>query len=342
MRLVAKVLTLAAAFISAAAFADGNPLKLHPEIQPLLKSQQQLAEQIGFLHITADNLYQLRAKDAAKPYKPKTTSTVKLEHIPSVTQGDPDVAVYVINAKAGANKPAILYMHGGGYILGSARDSVVGMQKLAEKHDCTVVTVDYRLAPETAFPGSLHDNYTALTWLYNNAEKLGVDKNRIVIMGASAGGGHAAMLAIYARDKGQVPVKHQILIYPMLDDRTGSSQQVPEWIGKLLWTPTSNQFGWSSLLGQAAGLKRVPYGSVPARVANLNGLPPTFIIVGSIDLFVDEDIEYAQRLTNAGVATELVLLPGMYHAAEYFHRETKIAKRFHDTVDAAVAGALRD
>lgn len=341
MKQLIKLVVLATAAISAAVFADDNSLKLHPEIQPKLKSQQQLADQIGFLHITEDNLYKIRAKDAAKPYKPKTTSTVKLEQISSVTQGDPDVAVYVINAKAGANKPAILYMHGGGYILGSAKDSVVGMQELAEKHDCTVVTVDYRLAPETVFPGSLHDNYTALTWLYKNADKLGVDKNRIVIMGASAGGGHAAMLGIYARDKGEVPIKHQILIYPMLDDRTGSSQQVPEWIGKLLWTPTSNQFGWSSLLGQPAGLKRVPYGSVPARVANLNGLPPTFIIVGSIDLFVDEDIEYAQRLTNAGVPTELVLLPGMYHAAEYFHRETKIAKRFHDAVDAAVAGALR-
>ena len=252
--------------------------------------------------------------------------------------GSPDVVVYVINASHGKKKrPAILHIHGGGYVLGSAREAVPDLEKIAHELDCVAVTVDYRLAPETAFPGSLEDNYAALKWLWDSAAKLGVDTKRIAVMGESAGGGHAAMLAIAARDRKEFNLAAQVLIYPMLDDRTGSSRAVPSHIGTYIWHRRSNQFGWSSLLGQAAGGGTVPYGSVPARVADLSQLPPTFIGTGSIDLFVEEDIEYANRLVTAGVPVELLVVPGAYHGFDGIAPDATLTRQFR----AAQLGSLR-
>src|SRR5207302_7809118 len=145
------------------------------------------------------------------------------------------------------------------------------------------------------------------------AAELGVDRSRIAVMGESAGGGHAAMLAIAARDRGEIPLAYQALIYPMLDDRTGSSRKTPPYQGAVIWTPQKNRFGWSSLLGAPAGSAQAPYGAVPARVENLRGLPPAYIGVGSIDLFIDEDVEYARRLIDAGVLVTLNVVPGGFH-----------------------------
>jgi acetyl esterase/lipase len=252
--------------------------------------------------------------------------------------GSPDVVVYVINAsKSKRNRPAILHIHGGGYVLGTAQEAVPDLEKIAHQLDCVAVTVDYRLAPETPFPGSLEDNYSALKWLWDCAAQLGVDTNRIVVMGESAGGGHAAMLAIAARDRKEFNLAAQILIYPMLDDRTASSRPVPAHIGTFIWHRRSNQFGWSSLLGQAAGGSTVAYGSVPARVSDLSRLPPTFIGTGSIDLFVEEDIEYANRLVTAGVPVELLVVPGAYHGFDGIAPNAMLTRQFR----AAQLGALR-
>lgn len=237
-----------------------------------------------------------------------------VEQVIQVGGQAPPVRLYVVNAKGdGDARPAILHMHGGGFVTGSAYAALRGVQEVAAALDCVVVTVDYRLAPETKFPGALEDNYAALKWLYAKAPDLGVDRSRIAVMSESAGGGHAAMLAIAARDRGEIPLAYQALIYPMLDDRTASSRRAPPYQGALMWTPENNRFGWSSLLGAPAGARRVPYGAVPARVDNLRGLPPTYIGVGSIDLFVDEDIAYARRLINAGVAVTLNVAPGAFH-----------------------------
>jgi acetyl esterase/lipase len=159
-------------------------------------------------------------------------------------------------------------------------------------------------------------------------------------MGVSAGGGHAAMLVIAARDRGEVPVAFQCLIYPMLDDRTGSSRQVPPHLGAYIWVPASNRFGWSSLLGVPAGSRVVPAGAVPARVQNLAGLPPAFIGVGSIDLFVDEDIEYARRLIDSGVPTELFVVPGAYHGFDLIAPEASVSKAFRASWSTALANAF--
>src|SRR6202034_1710792 len=217
-------------------------------------------------------------------------------------RGAPELRLIIVDPRPGEKgRPALLHTHGGGYVARSPALAVHFLQTVAQTCDCVVVSVEYRLAPETRFPGSLEDNYLALRWLYTNAEALGVDRKRIAVGGESAGGGHAAALAIAARDRKEIPIVFQLLIYPMLDDRTGSSHPAPPHIGEFVWTAQSNVFGWTSLLGVPAGSDKVSSGAVPARVQDLSGLPPAFIVVGAIDLFVDEDIEYARRLIAAGV-----------------------------------------
>ncbi len=222
----------------------------------------------------------------------------------------------------------------------SASLAMTFLQTAAQTCNCVVVSVDYRLAPETHFPGSLEDNYAALRWLYTNADALGVDRKRIATGGESAGGGHAAALAIAARDRKEIPIAFQLLIYPMLDDRTGSTRPVPPNIGNFIWTAESNVFGWTSLLGVPAGSPNIPAGSAPARVANLAGLPPACIIVGAIDLFVDEDIEYARRLIAAGVPAELHVIPGAYHGFDLLAPNARASARFKDYWTGALRRAL--
>jgi acetyl esterase/lipase len=138
------------------------------------------------------------------------------------------------------------------------------------------------------------------------------------------------MLAIAVRDRKEFSLVAQILIYPMLDDRTGSSRSVPAHIGAYVWTPASNRFGWSSLLGQPAGARTVPHGSVPARVSDLSRLPPTFIGTGAVDLFVEEDIQYANRLMAAGVPVELLVVPGAYHAFDLIATNAALTHEFRE------------
>jgi acetyl esterase/lipase len=263
-----------------------------------------------------------------------------LRRIPGPS-GAPEVPVYIVNGGAvGAPRPAILHIHGGGYTGGSAAFFLAALAPLAKAVDCVLVSVDYRLAPGTKYPGSLEDNYAALTWLYRNATELGVDPARIAIMGESAGGGHAAMLAIAARERGEIPVRFQALIYPMLDDRTGSTHPAPSHIGTMVWTAEANRNGWSALLGVPAGSPRVPEGSVPARVEKLAGLPPAFIAVGGIDLFVGEDIAYAQRLNEAGVPVELHVYPGAYHGFDIFAPDSTAAKSLRGSLTSALIRAF--
>lgn len=250
------------------------------------------------------------------------------------------MTVFIINAEETGQRPALLHMHGGGFTSGSAEGGVSGLQTMSSDLDCVVVPVEYRLGPETTYRGSLDGNYTASKWLYDNADRLEVDRARIGVMGESAGGGHAALLAIAARDRGEVPLAFQCLIYPMLDDRTGTTRKVPAHVGRLLWTPMSNRFGWQCFLGRTPGLATGPIGGVPARVKNLAGLPPTFIGVGSIDLFVDKNIDYAQRLNAAGVAIELVVVPGAYHGFDS-EMSTKVVQKFYAVKIVALRSGLK-
>jgi len=288
---------------------------------------------------TIESLLQRRKESLGQPPLPDPTVVEKMI---AARDGERDVRLYVINASSkGSPRPAVLHMHGGGFVLGDAKGSLRNLQRHAKSLDCVIVTVDYRLAPQTRFPGALEDNYAALKWLYDNADELGVDPSRIAVMGESAGGGHAAMLAIAARDRGEVPLVFQALLAPMLDDRTGSTRDVPAHIGTLQWTRELNRIGWTSLLGVPAGSHDVPIGAVPARVENLQGLPPTFITVGSIDLFVLESMEYARRLVEAGVSTALNVVPGAFHGFSLLVPGATIAKNAELALSAALADALR-
>lgn len=251
-----------------------------------------------------------------------------------------EIALYVVNRSPGGTRPAILHTHGGGYVVGSVRSDLPRLQAIAAQLDCVIVSVEYRLAPEADWTRSVEDNYAGLKWLHANAGALGVDPARIAVMGESAGGGHAAILALLARDRGEVPVCFQCLVYPMLDDRTGS-RQIPPWpIGALVWTSASNRFGWESFLGQEPGTARVPATPVPARRNDLAGLPPAWIGVGAIDLFVDEDVDYAQRLIAAGVPTALSVVPGAFHGFDIIAPETPLARGFTESKLAALARAF--
>ena len=243
-------------------------------------------------------------------------------------RGTPSVEIYVIHADAGSHRPAILHVHGGGFILGRANDNLVSLVQEARLLDCTIVTVDYRRPPEAPFPAALDDAYAALVWLHDRATEIGVDSTRIAVQGESAGGGLAAMLAIAARDRGVVKLVHQSLVYPMLDDRTGTTRPTSHHVGTILWTPRLNGIGWSAFLGQPAGQATAPPGAVPARVTNVAGLAPAFIGVGSIDLFVGEDMTYAHRMIDAGVPVELVVVPGAYHGFDVVGPPTTLSRQF--------------
>lgn len=253
-----------------------------------------------------------RKHHVAWPIAPLPDVPVAERRIPGPA-GAPDVLIQVINAKPGLSRPAILYTHGGGFVLGRAADELAMAQTIAAEIGCVVVNVEYRLAPETTWQGSTEDNYAALKWLYANVAELGVNPAKIAVMGGSAGGGHAALLAILARDRGEIPLAFQCLTYPMLDDRTGANNDARAYDVATVWTSEQNRYAWGAFLGQTAGGADVPAAAVPARVENLAGLPPAWIGVGSIDLFVDEDVQYARRLIEAGVMTELVVVPGACH-----------------------------
>jgi acetyl esterase/lipase len=227
--------------------------------------------------------------------------------------GAPDVPIRIYRPAHAACSPCIFHMHGGGFVLGSAKEMAPIHFALVRELGCAIVTVDYRLAPETEFPGSIEDCYDALAWTFAHAEMQRIDADRIGVMGESAGGGLAAALALLARDRGEHRLAFQHLIYPMIDDRTGTVGNANPTTGEFVWTPADNRFGWAALLGRTPGSEDTSPYAAATRETNLAGLPPTFIAVGALDLFVDEDIEYARRLTRAAVPVELHVYPGAFH-----------------------------
>ncbi|APR82989.1 Hypothetical protein A7982_08338 [Minicystis rosea] len=229
-------------------------------------------------------------------------------------------------AKQGSSPgSAALYIHGGGMILGSVDLYDATLKRYVSQSGVPLLAVDYRLAPEHPHPTPVEDCYAGLAWLTEHARELYADPARIAVMGDSAGGGLAAATALVARDRGGPKLARQILIYPMLDDRTTTAD--PEIAPFAVWTYDDNVTGWSALLGASAGKEGVsPYGA-PARATSLAGLPKAYIEVGELDIFRDEDIEYARRLSRAGVPTELHVHPGVPHAFESFAPDTDVSRR---------------
>jgi acetyl esterase/lipase len=228
--------------------------------------------------------------------------------------------------------PAALYLHGGGMIAGSVALYDGPVSRYVSNSGVPMLAVDYRLAPEHGYPVPVEDCYAGLLWLVEHAGELGVDPARIAVMGDSAGGGLAAAVTLMARDRGGPAVSQQILIFPMLDDRNIIPD--PEIVPFAVWSYDDNITGWGALLGSAiGGLDVSPY-AAPARATDLSGLPACYIEVGQLDIFRDEDLTYAQRLSLAGVSVEFHLRPGVPHEFETFAYATDIARR-------AIADRLR-
>jgi len=232
--------------------------------------------------------------------------------------------------------PAVLHMHGGGYVLGSPDFGEENHRALVEGMPCMVVAVQYALAPEQPHPQPVEDCYSALRWMSENAAELGIDPARIGVSGVSAGGGLAAALALLARDRGEIPLAFQHLIYPMLDDRTCTAEDPHPHTGHWCWNNDSNNFGWSALLGVPPGSEGVSPYAAPARATDLAGLPPTYISVGMLDLFLEENFEYARRLSRAAVPVELHAYPGAYHSFDNFGDAPVAAQARRDNGEALI------
>jgi acetyl esterase/lipase len=244
-----------------------------------------------------------------------------------------DVTVRLHRRPAGAQRgPALLWLHGGGYVMGNAAQDDRLCRRYVRALGATVAAPNYRLAPEHPYPTPLEDCYRALVWLAGRSD---VDPGRIVIGGASGGGGLAAALALLARDRGEIAAAAQLLVYPMLDDRTSTGATAIN-TGHRMWDHASNRWAWGAYLGHTD-----PERVVPARAADLSGLPPTWIGVGSFDLFHDEDVEYAGRLATAGVNCHLEVVPGAYHSFDALQPNAAVSRRFFANQCAVISEALK-
>jgi acetyl esterase/lipase len=229
--------------------------------------------------------------------------------------------------KRAASMPGLLWIHGGGYLMGRPEMDDATCIEYARAVGVVVVSVDYRLAPEHPFPAGLDDCYAALRFMYTHARALGIDSARVAIGGSSAGGGLAAALAQLTHDRGEHAPIFQLLRYPMLDDRTARDTSGREHV---MWSRPSNLFGWRSYLGSAWNAAEPPACAVPARRADLTGLPPAWIGVGSADLFHAEDVAYAHRLDAAGVECELYVVDGAFHGFDVIVSRAPISRAFRD------------
>lgn len=340
---------LIAALISACAFnahaesATQAPSKsahlLAPEYRnlELLEPIKQLLDPIDF----SNPIPSLKKANAHGLANAKADPLQPSDSITAAAQGkQPAVPMYVYRPKSAiqGKAPVIYFIHGGGYILGNARMSNASMFDLAERSGAVVVSVEYRLGTDAPYPADIDDAYHGLSHVFDQADKLGFDRNKIVIMGESAGGGLAARLALKTRDIGKYRPAGQVLIYPMLDYRTGTnaSPYKNPYAGEFVWTPQLNRLGWSTLRGnQTIPESEMPYYSA-AMARDLAGLPRTFMMVGTLDLFVNEDIDYANRLVEAGVPTDFLLIDGLYHAFELVRPDSPQTQQYLDARTKAI------
>ncbi|MDH3301869.1 MAG: alpha/beta hydrolase [Acidimicrobiia bacterium] len=271
---------------------------------------------------------------------PELPSSVTIEDVMVPGLGsDPDVQVRLYRPDAmAAGSPALYWIHGGGMVLGSVEMNDADCAMRAADFGCLVASVEYRLAPEHPFPAPMHDCYAGLSWLAANAADLGVDTDRIAIGGASAGGGLAAGLALIARDRGGPSICFQLLVYPMLDHRNDrpSTQAITD---SRVWNRDANRAGWDAYLGATDRGDVSPYAS-PSVADDLSGLPPAYINVGQFDMFLDEDVAYAQALLRAGVDCELHIYPGAFHGSNGFVVDSPLSKRWLADENVALRSAL--
>lgn len=300
--------------------------RLHPELRIKLPR----------LSFTARTLWLMRLlANVQRP--PRTPREVCVENIfiPRPDQPAPlRLRVYRPRSLA-APAPVLLWLHGGGFIMGKPEIDETTCSEYAHTLGLVVVSVDYRHAPEHPFPAALNDGYAAWQWLAAQAAQLNIDVQRVAIGGQSAGGGLAAALVQLAHDRAEMKPAFQLLVYPMLDDRTVVRTDIDTY-GHFMWNQASNRFGWESYLRQTCGAPTAPAYAVPARRADLAGLPPVWIGVGTLDLFHDEDVAYARRLTACGVACDVAIVPGAYHGFDVVAPRAAVVREFRHAQLAAL------
>jgi acetyl esterase/lipase len=281
----------------------------------------------------------LAALGVAEP----STTVSHSDHLAPGVDGNPDVMVRVfrpIGVPLSEPLPCVYWTQGGGYVLTAPDLDDAWCAGLVDAHRCVVVSVDWRRAPEHPFPAAADDCYAGLVWTVTNAAELGVDAARIVIAGHSSGGGSAAGLALIVRDRAEFSLAHCMLIYPMLDD-TNSTNSSYEVTDAQVWSRASNEIGWRAYLGDTYGTEHVSPYAAPSRMVDLSGLPPTSILTGELDLFIDENLIYAQRLMHARVPTELYVYPGAPHAFDRMVPDAAVSRQFYADRDAVLHRAFR-
>lgn len=301
-----------------------------------------------WLDLTSDDLPIVHARDLELIAADSTSHAITTEvvYVPGAT-GAPPVALRIFHPSkqfctTSALRPALYQIHGGGFVMGFAAMSDAATARRAIEHNCVVVAVDYRLAPGTPFPGRLDDCHAELLWLSNHAQLLAIDPARIVVLGESAGGGLAAALSILARDRTNSSLAGLFLVYPMLDCRAGWADDMfshPD-TGVFRWNRVSNQFVWCAMCGgRAVPEARLGHFS-PSLEAKLRGLPQTFIAVGALNLFVEENMVFASAVARAGVQVQLNIYPGAFHGFD-LAKNAAISRKFHDEAGQALTWMLR-
>jgi acetyl esterase/lipase len=290
--------------------------------------------------VNADTLDEIRrAVSAVRVPAPAVPTTQAQERFLPRPEGT-SLRVLVFEPAASRRSGGLLWLHGGGMVMGTADNNEALCRYLAETAECVVVAVDYRLAPEYPFPAGLRDCYAALRWLQGAADEFCFPGNRLAIAGESGGGCLAAGLALMARDRAEVMLSAQFLLYPMLDDRTGTASEPDPlpYTGEFVWTKDSNRFAWDAVLGQRSGGAGISNYVAPARAEDLTGTPPTSIFIGDLDLFLGENLRYVRNLARSGVPVEFQLYSGAFHGFISFAQEASISKRAFQAFSGAITG----
>lgn len=292
---------------------------VRPELQPLLSQ---------FPPLQLDNVEAMRQAMAATPPAP-IADDLLVENTTVDTADGHALRLRIYRPKEQTTiLPGFLWIHGGGYVIGTPEADDVLCQRFVQEANCVVVSVDYRLAPEYPYPIPLEDCYTALKWMAEQSGPLQIDRTRLGIGGQSAGGGLTAALALLAKDRAEVPLIFQMPLYPMIHDANDTFSN-KEITGNFIWNYSLNETGWSMYLGNLKGTNNIPYTAAPARatVEQLRGLPYTYTCIGQLDPFRDETLTYVTKLAQAGVDVDFQLYSGAYHGFETLNAHTEVAQR---------------
>jgi acetyl esterase/lipase len=302
--------------------------KRRPPLDPELAAALELVQADGPISMTADLIAAFRRltiDNAPTVASLGTDGAVVVEEAAAKTAEGSAMSMLILRPTiAESVAPAIYHLHGGGMVMGDNRTGVEVPLSWALQFGAVVISAQYRLAPEFPDPTPVEDSYAGLVWVYDHADELGVDRERIIVAGASAGAGLSAGVALMARDRQGPTLAGQVLMCPMLDDRNDSPSS-HELIGEGIWDRTSNETGWSALLGERRGGPDVSPYAAPARATDLSDLAPAFIDAGSAELFRDEAVDYAVRMWRCGTQAELHVWPGGFHAFDTIAPQARLS-----------------